>query len=167
MTSGPSKLDGYFQSLRLLHQNLCPRQVLGVRMGLLAMELLGLNASTHSGRFAVIETDGCFAAAIAVATGCSLGKRNLRLLGYGKVGVTLVDVQLERAIRVRPHPLARERARGFAPDAATPWEAQLQGYQRMPIDELACAEPVRLALPISGLVSRVVARTRCEECAGH
>ena len=49
------------------HSKLCPRQVLGVRMGLFGLELLELPNFNQSRRLLVIlETDGCFADGIEV-----------------------------------------------------------------------------------------------------
>jgi formylmethanofuran dehydrogenase subunit E len=157
----PYTLEPYFRQLALHHRNLCPRQVLGVRMGLRAVELLDLDLRQA---FAIIETDGCFADAVSVATGCWLGKRNLRLFDYGKVAVTLIDLRTARGARVHPHPLARLRATALSPTATTHWHAQLEGYQRMPIEDLVCVEWVQLGVPVASLVSERAERTECAEC---
>jgi hypothetical protein len=50
-----------------MHRHLCPRQVLGVRMGLYAGELLGLALPQSDKRlYTIVETDGCAADGIAV-----------------------------------------------------------------------------------------------------
>lgn len=44
------------------HRNLCPRQVLGVRMALAGASLLGMELTSGDKQLLVIvETDGCFA----------------------------------------------------------------------------------------------------------
>jgi formylmethanofuran dehydrogenase subunit E len=44
------------------HSHLCPRQILGVRMGLTGMRALGFDAPPPKKRLLVIvESDGCFA----------------------------------------------------------------------------------------------------------
>ncbi len=51
--------------------HLCPRQVLGVRMGMFAAELFRLDLPQKDKRlFTFIETDGCLVDGIAAATGC-------------------------------------------------------------------------------------------------
>lgn len=53
-----------------MHRHLCPRQVLGVRMGLYAGELLGLALpQTDKRLYTIMETDGCAADGVAVAVG--------------------------------------------------------------------------------------------------
>src|SRR3712207_7090667 len=46
-----------------------------------------------------VETDGCFADGVSVATGCWLGRRTLRLVDHGKVAATFMDTLTERAVR--------------------------------------------------------------------
>src|SRR5690349_4858594 len=90
-----------------LHPRLCPRQVLGVRMGLLAGAALGLEMPRRDKRLLVlVETDGCFADGLSVANGCWLGRRTLRLMDYGRVAATVVDSATGRAVRISPRPSA-------------------------------------------------------------
>jgi formylmethanofuran dehydrogenase subunit E len=75
-----------------LHHHLCPRQVLGVRMGMLAGKLLCLDLPQDDKRlFVFLETDGCTSDGVAVASGASVGHRwHAQLLGYQR----LADDQL-------------------------------------------------------------------------
>ena len=68
-----------------LHRHLCPCQVLGVHMGCWAGELLDLELPQADKRLlTIVETDGCFTDGVAVATGCRVGRRTLRIEDYGK-----------------------------------------------------------------------------------
>jgi formylmethanofuran dehydrogenase subunit E len=148
-----------------LHHHLCPRQVLGVRMGLLAGELLELELPQPSKRLlTIVETDGCFADGVSVATNCWTGRRTLRVEDYGKVAATFVDTKDGHAWRIIPHPEARIVAPAFAPAARNRWEAMLQGYQTMPAEKLLLAAPVILRTPVENLVSRAGVRAICAEC---
>ena len=85
------------------HTRLCPRQVLGLRMGLFGAKTLGLDVPRPDKRLLVIaETDGCMADGLITATGCSVGRRTLRIVDYGKVAATFVDVETGRAVRITP-----------------------------------------------------------------
>ena len=84
----------------------------------------------------IIESDGCFADGIEVATGATIGHRTLRVNDFGKIAATFADVRTGRAIRISPVPNVRERALIFAPDEPRHYFAQLQGYQVMPDTEL-------------------------------
>ncbi len=150
-----------------LHRHLCPRQVLGVRLGLLGGACLGLVVPQpfESKRLiAIVETDGCFADGVSTAANCWTGRRTLRVEDYGKVAATFIDTFSGRAVRIHPHPEARERARALAPEAPNRWQAQLLGYQRLPDAELLVVTPVALTLALEKLVSRAGYRVTCARC---
>ncbi len=93
------------------HTHLCPRQVLGVRMGMLAGEVLGLDLPQKDKRvFTFAESDGCGTGGISVASGCSIDRRTLRVVDYGKLAATFVDTLKDEAVRIIPHPDCREEA---------------------------------------------------------
>jgi formylmethanofuran dehydrogenase subunit E len=148
-----------------LHRHLCPRQVLGVRMGMLAGEVLGLRLPQADKRLlTIIETDGCAADGVSAATGCWVGRRTLRVEDYGKVAATFVDTEGGRAVRIVPRAEVRQRAFHYAPEGRNKWEAQLLGYQRMPVEELLSATDVQLGMDVARLVSRAGAKAVCDYC---
>jgi formylmethanofuran dehydrogenase subunit E len=147
------------------HDHLCPRQVLGVRMGLLAGEVLGFDLpQTDKRLIAIVETDGCGSDGVAVATGCWVGRRTLRIEDYGKMAATFVDTETGRAIRIAPRPEARDLAPTYAPEAANQWDAYLLGYQRMPVTELLAVQDVELLASIEAIVSQPGLRAICKIC---
>jgi formylmethanofuran dehydrogenase subunit E len=147
------------------HRHLCPRQVLGARIGLAGAKALGLAVPRHDKRLLVFtETDGCFADGLEVATGCSMGHRTLRLMDYGKIAAVFVDVKTETAVRVFPQLDVREKALAYAPEEKKHYFAQLVGYQRMPDDVLLTVQPIQLTVSIKEIVSRPGVRVNCERC---
>ena len=147
------------------HHHLCPRQVLGARVGLAAVAAFNLITPRTDKRLLVIlETDGCFADGLEVATGCTVGHRTLKVVDYGKVAAVFVDVKTEQAIRVAPQLDVREKAWRYAPAETRHYFAQLVGYQQMPDEELLTIQPVQLNTPISQIVSRPGVRVNCAVC---
>ncbi|TAH54113.1 MAG: formylmethanofuran dehydrogenase [Chloroflexota bacterium] len=147
------------------HQHLCPRQVLGARMGLLGAARLGIVLPRADKRLRVlVETDGCAADGISAATGCYVGRRTLRVIDYGKVAATFVDVETRRAVRIAPRCDVRALAASYAPEAATRWEKQLLGYQRMLDAELLRAQEVTLTFSLEHWLSKEGARVHCAQC---
>jgi formylmethanofuran dehydrogenase subunit E len=134
-------------------------------MGVLAADLLKLDLPQADKRlYTFVETDGCFSDGVAVATGCWLGHRTMRLMDQGKTAVTFVDTLTGQAFRVWPNPVARELAIQLVPDAQSRWHAMVEAYQSMPTEELLCATPVVLNLDIKALVSRPGIRVNCDKC---
>jgi len=110
-----ASLGQLLEASAALHRHLCPRQVLGARMGMLAAHELNLDLPQSGKRLlTIVETDGCFADGVSVATGCWIGRRTLRVEDFGKVAATFVDTQTGRAIRIAPRHDARTAARSFS-----------------------------------------------------
>lgn len=160
-----STLEEMLSASAALHHHLCPRQVLGVRMGLAGGRWLELTVpQTDKRLLVVVESDGCVIDGLAVATGCRVGRRTMRVLDFGKVAATFVDTVSGRAVRVVPQASARQQARDYAPEATNHWEAYLLGYQRMPDEALLQLQPVTLTVSLEKLLSKEGYRLQCESC---
>jgi formylmethanofuran dehydrogenase subunit E len=147
------------------HDHLCPRQVLGVRIGLAGLAELELEwPVSKSTALIIIESDGCFADGIEVATGAAIGHRTLRVNDFGKMAATFADVKTGRVVRISPALNVRERALIYAPDEPRRYFAQLQGYQVMPDKELLRIQEVVLNPTLEELISKPLARVICDYC---
>lgn len=147
------------------HTHLCPRQILGVRLGLAGLKALDLEANNGTKRLlAILETDGCFADGVSAATGCTVGHRTLRVEDYGKVAATFVDVKTGEAVRVSPVLDIRERAYQYALGESRHYFAQMQAYQVMPDEEMFTVTKVQLAVSVEAIVSRPGVRVICDVC---
>jgi formylmethanofuran dehydrogenase subunit E len=147
------------------HSHLCPRQVLGVRVGLAGATALGLDVPRKDKRLLIIiETDGCFADGVEAATGCTIGHRTLRVEDYGKIAATFIDVKTGQAVRVAPRLDVRERAYTCVSEEPRHYFAQLKAYQMLPDHELLSIQPVQLIMPIEAIISRAGVRVNCEIC---
>lgn len=147
------------------HTHLCPRQVLGARIGLAGGAALGFELPRSDKNLLIIlETDGCFADGIEAATGCTVGHRTMRIEDYGKIAATFVDTQTGQALRIAPRLDVRDKACDYVPGEPRHYFAQLQGYQAMPDDELLTIQPVQLTTPVGQIISRAGVRVNCEGC---
>jgi formylmethanofuran dehydrogenase subunit E len=147
------------------HSHLCPRQILGVRMGLAGMKALGFEAPPDKKRLLIIsETDGCFADGLSAATNCTVGHRTLRVEDYGKVAAVFVDTITGQAVRAAPARDVRQKALAYAPDEPRHYFAQMQAYQAMPDEAMFTLQAVVLNTPVAAIVSRPGVRVNCEAC---
>lgn len=147
------------------HSHLCPRQILGVRLGLAGMSALGFETPPDKKQLLIItETDGCFADGLSAATNCTMGHRTLRVEDYGKVAATFVDTKSGFAVRVAPALDIRKKAYRYAIDEPRHYFAQMQAYQVMPDDEMFTITEVQLATSIESIVSRPGVRVNCDVC---
>ncbi|MCE7987115.1 MAG: formylmethanofuran dehydrogenase [Caldilinea sp. CFX5] len=158
-------LQAILQESSARHKHLCPRQVLGARIGLAGAAAVDLTVPRCDKRLlTIVETDGCFADGVEVATGCTVGHRTLRVEDCGKVAATFVNVQRGVAVRVAPQLDVRERAYQYAPGEQRHYFAQLHAYQVMPDAALLTIRAVTLTPTIEAIVSRPGARVNCIHC---
>ena len=159
------EIQEYLAQSATAHKNLCPRQVLGVRMGRYAARLLGFDPMQVEKRLLVIvETDGCFATGVSTTTRCTIGSRNLRIEDLGKAAATFTDTKMRRSVRIAPSADARALAEQYAPEIPHRWEAMLEGYQRIPDELLFSWQPVELLTSIEAIFSKPGVRTACQVC---
>ncbi len=147
------------------HDRLCPRQVLGVRIGLAGAAALGF-APRRLGRslIAFAETDGCFVDGVEAATGCSLGHRTLRVEDLGRIATTFLNTDTGEAVRVAPRTDIRDRAFNYADGETRRYQAQLIGYQHMPTAELLTVRRVHITRDPMAWVGRRGTIPTCATC---
>lgn len=155
--------DELLQEAVAFHGHLCPGQVLGVRMAMAGCHALGIGEpkGMHKDLVVFVEIDRCATDAIQAVTGCSLGKRTLKHLDYGKMAATLVKATTGEAVRVAARDDARERVSVYAFDVKDPRKAQIAAYGVMPEPELLSLTPV-VILP--GWLDRQRVRVACQIC---
>lgn len=147
------------------HSHLCPRQILGVRMGMYAGELLNLTLPQSDKRILVItETDGCFADGLSAATNATVGHRTLRVEDYGKTAAVFIDTKTGRAIRAVPSLNIRQQSCEFVPEESRHYFAQMQAYQIMPDEIMFNTQEVILIVSIQSILSRPGMRVNCDVC---
>jgi formylmethanofuran dehydrogenase subunit E len=149
------------------HGHLCAGQILGLRMALHGMTLLGLNDPAAQDRkrlVCVVEIDRCMTDAIGVVTGCRLGKRALKFRDFGKAAATFCDLQENRAVRIAARESAKERARALYPETADRNQQQMRAYREMTVEELFTIEWVRVTLGAEDLPGYKAPRVVCAQC---
>ena len=159
------KLHALLDSSSAHHKHLCPRQVLGVRMGLLAGEVLDIEVPQARKRlFTFVESDGCGMGGISTATGCFVRRRTMQVLDFGKLAATFVDRKSGAAVRIYPHPESRLRAVAALPNEKNRWTSQLKAYQFLPDSELFVVEQVELTVSLKAIISKPGVYVNCNTC---
>jgi len=160
-------LPEYEELAARAHGHLCAGQILGLRMALYGIRLLGIRDPAGADRkrlIAFVEIDRCAADAIPVVTGCRLGKRALKFRDFGKTAATFCDRETGRAVRVAAREDSKQRAQQLFPDAGSANEQQMRAYRVMPEEELFVAQWVRVTLREEELPGYKATRATCAAC---
>ena len=160
-------LAEYESAAAVAHGHLCAGQILGLRMALYGVKLLGIEDPAGADRkrlVAYIEIDRCATDAIPIVTGCRLGKRALKFRDFGKVAATFCDLREQRAVRVAARESARQRAAELHPEIAAKNQQQMIAYREMPDEELFEMQWVRVNIGPEDLPGYKAPRAICAEC---
>src|SRR5690349_17314304 len=160
-------LDSYLREAEQAHGHLCAGQVLGVRLAMLGLQKLGIEDPHGKDRkrlITFVEIDRCATDAVAVVTGCRLGKRALKFRDWGKVAATFVDLETGRAVRVCANETSKARARQLHPEIENKNQQQMLAYREMPACELFTEQWVKVTLPPEELPGYKGERIACEVC---
>ncbi len=159
--------DEYVQLAEQAHGHICAGQILGLRMAVHGMELLGINDPTAKDRkrlVTFVEIDRCATDAIPVVTGCRLGKRALKFRDFGKVAATFCDLQTDRAVRIAALESSKQRARELFPEIAEKNQQQMRAYREMPVSELFGVQWVSVVMRPEEFPGYKGARVACGQC---
>ena len=165
-------LDEYLLEAEKAHGHLCAGQVLGVRLAMLGLEQLGIEDPRGRDRkrlVTFVEIDRCATDAIAVVTGCRLGKRALKFRDWGKMAATFVDLGIKdvstgKAIRIAAKESSKALARAMHPEIESKNQQQMLAYREMPEDDLFTKQWVKVELPAEEFPGYKGERIVCAEC---
>jgi formylmethanofuran dehydrogenase subunit E len=160
-------LPEYEELARAAHGHLCAGQVLGIRMAVHGLTLLGLGdpLGAHRKRLVTfVEIDRCATDAIGVVTGCRLGKRALKFLDYGKMAATFCDLETGKSVRISALESSKDRAAQLFPHLEKPALQQLEAYRVLPPAELFSVQWVEVRLLPQDLPGFKGPRVFCHSC---
>ncbi len=96
-------LEDCLERAKQFHGELCAGITLGTRMAILGLKAVGIDDPKGKDRknlIVFVETDRCATDAILVVTGCHPGKRTMKILDYGKMAATFINLKTGKAVRI-------------------------------------------------------------------
>jgi formylmethanofuran dehydrogenase subunit E len=112
-----------------------------------------------------VEIDRCATDAVAVVTGCRLGKRALKFRDWGKMAATFVDVSTGKAVRIAAKESSKTLARQLHPELEDKNQQQMLAYREMSDDDLFTTQWVKVDLPPEEFPGYKGERIVCEMCS--
>ena len=180
--------DALLREAETAHGHLCAGQILGVRMAMLGCQRLGvddpkglMNPKDRKRLVTFIEIDRCATDAIAVVTGCRLGKRAIKFRDWGKMAATFVDLASPitralspsrpqdhtpayKAIRIAALESSRQRARDLYPHIENKNQQQMLAYREFPDADLFSEQWVAVPIHPREMPGYKSARITCSQC---
>ena len=164
--------DDLLREAEIAHGHLCAGQILGVRMAMLGCRRLGIDEPKGADRkrlVTFVEIDRCATDAIAVVTGCRLGKRALKFRDWGKMAATFIDLkpatgEAQRAIRIAALESSKQRARELYPQMEDKNKQQMVAYRELSDADLFSEQWVHVPLHPREMPGYKSQRIACSVC---
>ena len=159
--------DEYVALAEAAHGHMCAGQILGLRLAIYGVTLLGLDDPAGKDRkrlVSFVEIDRCATDAVPIVTGCRMGKRALKFRDFGKVAATFCDLQEDRAVRVVAKESSKQRAKEMYPEMLDRNAQQMRAYRELPEAELFDVQWVRVRLGPEDMPGYKAPRVVCAEC---
>jgi len=153
-----------------VHGHLCAGQVLGVRMSMLGLREIGILDPKGKDRKSIIvfvEMDRCATDAVQSVTECSLGKRSMKFMDYGKMAATFMNLKTGKAVRIFAREDSREKAKERFPEFENRYAAQLEAYKVMSDEALFDVMEVTITIAPQDMPGRPMRRVQCDSCGEH
>lgn len=153
-------LQSCLQRASQFHGDLCAGLTLGTRMAILGLKAIGIEDPLGEDQKKIVvyaEIDRCATDALLAITGCHPGKRSLKILDYGKMAATFVNLATGKAFRVafKEKNTVRDKAGE---------DSLVETYTAMPAEELFDIEEVVVDLRPEDLPGRPRHVAKCSKC---
>ena len=153
-----TNITPFLEKAEKYHGHICSGQVLGIRMSLMALRLLDLKPEDNLRDLVIfLETDRCVADATHVVTGVTLGRRRVKVYGYGKTAMSFLDLKSGRAVRV--HVTTSDR-----PPHDVPKQEQIAFWEKYADDDIFAWQEVHIDMPEGELPGPPVRVCTCAAC---
>ncbi len=160
------KLAELLKEASEFHGDLCAGITLGTRMSIIGLDAIGIKDPKGKDRknlIVYVETDRCASDAILSVTGCHPGKRSMKILDYGKMAATFINLKTGKAVRV----VAKDREEGNGQDQS-PESAEtaphVDDYVTAPSEELFSIQKVSVTIKPEDLPGKPLRVVKCAKC---
>lgn len=144
---------------REFHGEICGGIAIGTKLAMYGLELMGLELNTrHKNLIVFLEIDRCMADAIQVVTKCTMGKRALKQMYYGKFAVTFYNMDTDEAIRVS------DADANSKEDFDETQDEMIERFKKTPPEDLFKVEKVKVELPPAQMPGKPHTSTFCSVC---
>lgn len=141
------------------HGHLCGGIAIGTKMAMYGLELLGMELNKkHKNLIVFLEIDRCMSDAVQSVTGCSMGKRTLKQMYYGKFAATFYNTDTEEALRITD----ADANKKFKEKETK--EEMIARFRRTPPEELFKVDKVKIELSRGDMPGKPYTTAFCSVC---
>jgi formylmethanofuran dehydrogenase subunit E len=149
---------------KTFHGDLCAGIAIGTRMAILGLKAIGINDPKGKDRkdlIVFVEMDRCATDAILAITGCHPGKRTMKILDYGKMAATFINLKTGKAVRVNAKNKDGNKVQTREEIEQNP---HTDTYTTMPVEDLFDVMEVTVELKPEDMPGKPLRTATCTSC---
>lgn len=143
------------------HGHLCLGQILGIHLAEKGMDVI--QTTDPKNMIVYVENDRCIADAIQVLTGTRLGRRNMKLVNYGKMAATFINIETDITFRVWVSGNITEMIGKISSDRQEK-ERQYKILLESPSEDVVSAQRVIVNISKEEMPGKPLRTVRCVKC---
>lgn len=155
-------LNDYDEQLKKaeeFHGHLCGGIAIGTKLAMYGLELMGMSLNVrHKNLIVFLEIDRCMSDAVQSVTGCSMGKRTLKQMYYGKFAATFYNQDTGEALRITD---ADANKKSKIKETK---EEIIARFRMTPPEELFNVQKVKIELSKGDLPGKSYTKVFCSVC---
>ena len=155
-------IKDYDEQLKMageFHGEICGGIAIGTKLAMYGLELMGMELNQrHKNLIVFLEIDRCMADAVQVVTKCTMGKRALKQMYYGKFAVTFYNMDTEEALRISDADANKKEKNKETR------EEMVARFRNTPAEELFKVEKVKVKLTEAQMPGKPHTSTFCSVC---
>ena len=141
------------------HGHVCGGIAIGTKLAMYGMELLGMELNKkHKNLIVFLEIDRCMSDAVQSVTGCSMGKRTLKQMYYGKFAATFMNLDTGEALRITD----ADANKKFKDEETK--DEMIARFRRTPPEELFKVDKVKIELGPGDMPGKPYTTAFCSVC---
>lgn len=141
------------------HGEICGGIAIGTKLAMYGLDLMGMELNQrHKNLIVFLEIDRCMADAVQAVTKCSMGKRSLKQMYYGKFAVTFYNMDTGEALRVSDADANKQNK------SKETREEMIHRFRVTPPEELFNVEKVKVELTPSQMPGKPHTSAWCSVC---
>lgn len=151
--------DEQLKNAAEFHGHLCGGIAIGTKLAMYGLELLGMELNQkHKNLIVFLEIDRCMSDAVQSVTGCSMGKRTLKQLYYGKFAATFYNQETGEALRITDNDANNKS------EVNETKEEMIARFRNSPPEVLFKVQKVKIELSKGELPGKPYTKTFCSIC---
>ena len=141
------------------HGEICGGIAIGTKLAMYGLELMGMELNVrHKNLMVILEIDRCMADAVQAVTRCSMGKRSLKQVYYGKFAATFCNMDTGDALRIVDVDVNRKDK------VKESREEMIERFKTTPPDELFMVQKVKVHLTEAQMPGKPHVSEICSVC---